>query len=222
MFESHCCPAVQLPVGPDERRHRQLVIKSGTAQQVKAHTKGMLMDELQIPDECVLLVIDIQEKLLAVMHDKEKVLGNAVKLVKFANIIGMPVLLTEQEKLGPTVDAVRSELPTAVAITKIEFDACKRAELVENLQRLSRNTIILAGIESHICVTQTALHLLAEGHRVHVVSDAVSSRAPEDRTIALDRMRQAGAVISSTEMIIYELLGKAGTDEFREVLKLVK
>jgi len=180
------------------------------------------MDELLTPDECVLLIIDIQEKLLAVMHDRKKVLDNAVKLVKFANIVGVPVLLTEQEKLGPTVGAVAAELPTVRTTTKIEFDALQRAEVAEDLKRLSRNTIILIGIESHICVTQTALHLLAEGYKVHVVSDAVSSRTPEDRTVALDRMRQAGAVVSSAEMVIYELLGKAGTDEFREVLKLVK
>jgi nicotinamidase-related amidase len=180
------------------------------------------MDELQTPENCVLLIIDIQEKLLAVMHDREKMLDNAVKLVKFANIIGMPVLLTEQEKLGPTVDAIKVELPAVNAITKIEFDALERPELVDALRRLSRNTVILAGIESHICVTQTALHLLAEGYTVHVAGDAVSSRTPEDRAVALERMRQAGAVVSSVEMAIYELLRKAGTEEFREVLKLVK
>jgi nicotinamidase-related amidase len=180
------------------------------------------MDELQTPDRCVFLIIDFQEKLLAVMHDREKVLDNAVKLVKFANIMGLPVLITEQEKLGPTVDAIKAELPAAGAITKIEFDAMERPELVEALRRLSRNTVILAGIESHICVTQTALHLLAEGYAVHLASDAVSSRSPEDRAVALGRMGQAGAIVSSAEMVIYELLGKAGSEEFREVLKLVK
>jgi nicotinamidase-related amidase len=198
------------------------MIKSGFAQVKMARARGTVMDELQTPDECVLLVIDIQEKLLAVIHDRQKVLDNTVKLVKFANIMGVPVLLTEQEKLGPTVGAVAAELPSHRAITKIEFDALERAELVDQLEHLSRSTVILAGIESHICVTQTALHLLAEGYRVHVAGDAVSSRSPQDRSVALERMRQAGAVVSSTEMVIYELLGKAGTDEFREVLRLVK
>jgi nicotinamidase-related amidase len=179
------------------------------------------MDELLDRKDCVLALIDIQEKLLAVMHDKEAMLENAVKLAKFARIAGVPVLVTEQEKLGPTMSELAAEIVDLSPITKLEFDACRRPEFAQALSSLGRRTVIVAGIESHICITQTVLHLLSD-FRVHLVSDAVSSRTPENKRVALDRMRAAGAVISSTEMFMYELLREAGNDEFRETLKLVK
>jgi nicotinamidase-related amidase len=179
------------------------------------------MDELLDRKDCALALIDIQEKLLAVMDGKEALLENAARLARFAAIIGLPVLVTEQEKLGPTASDLAVEVAGMSPISKLEFDACRRPEFARALEGLGRNTIIVAGIESHICITQTVLHLLSE-YQVHVVSDAVSSRTPENRLVALDRMREAGAVISSTEMVMYELLAEAGTDEFRETLKLVK
>jgi nicotinamidase-related amidase len=172
-------------------------------------------------DDCVLVVIDMQGKLLDIMHSKESTLENTVKLLRFAEIVGMPVLITEQENLGPSVKEVSSAVKDFGPITKIEFDACKRAEFAGALAELGRKTVIISGIESHICVTQTVLDLLPD-HNVHVISDAVASRAPENKEVAIQRMRQAGAVISSTEMVMYEALVRAGTDEFRQVLKLVK
>lgn len=179
------------------------------------------MDGLVERNDCVLALIDIQEKLLAVMHGKEALLENAVKLARFAGIIGLPVLVTKQEKLGPTVSELAAVIADLSPVTKLEFDACRRPEFAGALKGLGRGTVIIAGIESHVCITQTVLHLLSD-YRVHVVSDAVSSRTPENKRVALDRMREAGAVISSTEMAMYELLAEAGTDEFRETLKLVK
>jgi len=176
---------------------------------------------LLAPDDCVLLVVDVQERLLPAMSNREETLDNIVKLVRFAKISRMPVLVTEQEKLGPTVGEVGDEIEDLAPVSKIEFDACIRGEFAERLRELGRSTVIIAGIESHICITQTVLHLLP-GYRVHVVSDAVSSRAKKNVEVALERMRQSGAVISSTEMVIYELLEKAGTPEFKEALKLVK
>ncbi len=172
-------------------------------------------------EDTVLVIVDMQERLLPVIYGKEKILNNVLKLVRFAKIIGLPVLVTEQEKLGATVPEIRAELPENVPINKVEFDACRCAGFTERLDNLGRNSAVLAGIESHICVTQTALSLLPR-YTVHVVSDAVSSRSPDDWNIALQRMRQGGAVISSTEMVIYELLQKAGTDEFKTALRLVK
>ncbi|PKQ28269.1 MAG: hydrolase [Candidatus Anoxymicrobium japonicum] len=172
-------------------------------------------------EECVLVIIDMQEKLLAVMDEKEKVLSNALKLARFAKIVGVPVLVTEQEKLGPTVSELANEINGFDPISKLDFDAYQVPRFAETLMELGRWTVVLAGIESHICVTQTALSLL-RFFNVHIVADAVSSRTAENRTIALERMGFEGATITSTEMFIYEALKRAGTDEFKETLKLIR
>ena len=171
--------------------------------------------------DSILVVIDVQEKLVPVINNGEKVIGNIVKLLRFAKIIGLPVVITEQEKLGSTVKEIKTELPNLAPITKIEFSAWKSGKFVERLNQLSRNSIILTGIETHICISQTALDILPR-FNVHVVSDATSSRSRENWDIALQRMKQSSAVITSTEMVIYELLGRAGTREFKETLGLVK
>ena len=177
--------------------------------------------ELLAPDDCVLVIIDVQERLLPVMSGREELLESVVTLVKFAKVIDMPVVVTEQEKLGATVKEVADEIKDLAPISKIEFDACKRKGFLERIEDLGRNTVIITGIESHVCVTQTVLSLLPD-FTVHVVSDAVSSRTMENVEVALQRMRHSGAVISSTEMVIFELLEKAGTPDFKEALKLVK
>lgn len=172
-------------------------------------------------DECVMVFIDIQEKLLAVMSEAEQVLKNATTLARFANIAGLPVLVTEQEKLGPTKQEISSEIKDFRPFLKLDFDANEVPEFARKIMELDRDVIVLAGIESHICVTQTALSLLPF-FRVHVIADAVSSRTRENKDIALRRMSEYGATISSTEMFICEVLKRAGTDEFKEALKLIK
>lgn len=172
-------------------------------------------------DDAFLVVIDMQERLLPVIADKERILEHALRLVKFARIVGLPIVLTEQQNLGETASELREELQDIQPIKKWEFDCFESGAFTDRLEQLMRNTLICCGIEAHICVAQTALHALSR-HSVHVVSDAVSSRSLHNREVALERMRQAGIIVTSTEMAIYELLGKAGTDEFREVLKLIK
>jgi isochorismate hydrolase len=171
--------------------------------------------------DCVLVVIDIQDKLLAVMKDKDAVLENALKLVRFANIVGLPVLVTEQEKLGPTSQVLADEIKDFDPVMKLDFDAYQVPAFVKRLVDLDRETLVLAGIESHICVTQTALSLLPF-FDVHVIADAVSSRTEENKRIALARMQFNGATISSTEMFMYEVLKRAGTEEFKATLKMIK
>jgi len=185
--------------------------------------EDMFLDESGLVErgDCVLVIVDIQDKLLAVMDDKERVLANALKLVRFAKIVGIPVMVTEQEKLGPTVAELAAEIEDFNPITKIEFDAYQVSRFMKTLVGMDRETVVLAGIESHICVTQTALSLLPL-FNVHVIADAVASRAAENRQIALDRMRFRGAEISSAEMFIYEILKRADTDEFKQALKLIK
>jgi nicotinamidase-related amidase len=171
--------------------------------------------------DCILVVIDVQERLMAAMHDRENVVANTARLVQFCGLCGIPAVFTEQRKLGPTVPEVRSLVDGFVAVEKVHFNCFLNAEFRENMERANRKTFVLAGVESHICVAQTAIAALPH-RRVHVIADAVSSRSPDNRSIALERMRDAGAVISSTEMFIYEILREAGTDEFKVVLPLVK
>ena len=172
-------------------------------------------------DNTLVVVIDMQERLLPVILEKERVIENVLKLVKFSHIIGLPIICTEQQNLGETTPEIRAELKEVQPINKLEFDCFESRAFDEQIRRLKRNTLIITGIEAHICVAQTALHALSD-HAVHVVSDAISSRSLHNWEVALGRMRQQGVTVTSTEMVIYELLGAAGTDQFREALKLVK
>lgn len=182
---------------------------------------SILTPVLAARSDCALLVVDLQKRLLPHIHDHEAVVENAAKLVRFARITDIPVLVTEQENLGETADPVRAELGEVDPIRKIEFGCFANPGFRQALGRLGQRTLVVAGIEAHICVAQTVLGALAT-HRVHVVADAVSSRTPENRRVALDRLSRSRAVITSTEMFFYEILGRAGTDEFRAVLPLVK
>ena len=182
---------------------------------------GKVAPSLLRRDDTVLVVIDVQQRLLPVIEGGEKLVGNLAKLLRFARIIGLPVVVTEQHNLGATVPDLRDEMEDLHPIGKIDFDCFRCGEFAAKVSDLGRRTLVLTGIEAHICVCQTALHALAK-FSVHVVADAVSSRTADNHRIALERMRQSGVTVSSTEMVIYELLERAGTDEFREALKLVK
>ncbi len=172
-------------------------------------------------EDCALVVIDIQEKLLRVVADKEAMAANALKLLKFARIIDLPAVVTEQIKLGPTVPEMAAELPAVEPVSKAVFDSFACPGFTAALGRLKPKALLIIGLEAHICVAQTALSGLKD-YAVHVVSDAVSSRSRRDRRVAVERMRQAGVVVSSTEMVIYELLKRADTAEFKAALRLAK
>jgi isochorismate hydrolase len=177
---------------------------------------------LLTPEQCLLVIIDMQQKLVPVMDDQERLVANVSRLARFARIMNLPVVVSEQKNLGPTIEEVASVLPHATTpVEKITFDCFACGPFQEKLWEQQKPVLIFAGIESHICVAQTALSALV-GHEVHVISDAVASRYLPNREVALRRLEQAGAVISSTEMFMYELLGQAGTEEFRAVLPLVK
>jgi nicotinamidase-related amidase len=176
--------------------------------------------DLILREDSILVVIDVQEKLTPAVANHENLTENLVRLLEFAEIIGLPVLLTEQEKLGATLPEVKGLIPNVSPIRKITFDCFRNAEFETAVRETGRTTLILTGVEAHVCVAQTALHAMPE-YAVHVVSDAVGSRTEDNWRISLE-MRQAGAVITSTEMLIFELLQQAGTDEFRATLPLVK
>lgn len=177
--------------------------------------------ELAARHDSMLIVIDVQEKLMPVIHDRDEVVLNTARLVKFCSIVGIPVVFTEQQKLGPTLPAVREGVGDFNAIEKVHFNCFLNPEFSDAVTCTGRQTIVLTGVESHICVAQTAISAVSRWN-VHVISDAVSSRSPANKAVALARMRDAGATITSTEMFIYEILVQAGTDEFKSVLPLVK
>ena len=168
-----------------------------------------------------LLLIDMQERLVPAMANRDAILDNTRKLLAFAGIIGLPVVVTEQEKLGATILDLTPSRQRVEPISKITFNCFLTDQFVEAVRSSGRKSLILTGIEAHICVAQTALYA-APGFNVHVVRDAISSRSVDNCNTAVERMRLNGVTITSTEMVIYELLGRAGTDEFKSVLGLVK
>jgi nicotinamidase-related amidase len=177
-------------------------------------------------EHCALIVIDIQEKLLPPIFENERLVKNSQLLIRLAGILKIPTVMSTQyaKGLGQTVPEIASLLPETDPIDKQMFSCFGNEVFCSVLKRLpgSRNTVLLCGMESHICVTQTALGALREGYIVHVASDAVSSRTEWNWHIGLERMRAAGAVISSTEMIIYELLRSSGAPAFKELLPYLR
>jgi nicotinamidase-related amidase len=176
--------------------------------------------------QCALLVIDIQEKLLPPIFNKEQLIKNSQLLIRMANILKMPAIVSTQyaRGLGQTVPELASLLPGQEAIDKVQFSCFGSDVFCSMLKRMpgNRNTVLLCGMETHICVMQTALAALREGYLVHVASDAVGSRSEWNWKVGLGRMQAAGAVISSTEMMMYELLRSSGSPEFKELLPYLK
>lgn len=175
-------------------------------------------------DDSVLLVVDIQERLLPAMDGHEEVAAAADRLVRAAGLLGVPVLCTEQypRGLGATVDPVRTSLGPAPILEKMTFSCCGAEGLMGRLASLGRRQVVLAGIETHVCVMQTALDLLAAGYRPFVAADGVSSRFAADRQTALDRLRQAGAVVTTSESVMFEWLETAAAAEFKAVSRIVR
>lgn len=174
-------------------------------------------------EHTALLVIDVQERLMPVIHEKEKVFDNVNKLLKGAEILGLETIITEQypKGLGNTCPEV-SITEKASVIEKVCFSCMLSEPVNEQLKLTNVKDLIVCGVESHICVLKTTLEAIQQGYRVHVVADAVSSRTAENKQLALERMRQSGAFIVSTEMILFMLLEQAGTDEFKAISRLIK
>jgi nicotinamidase-related amidase len=177
--------------------------------------------------EALLLVIDVQERLMPVIDRAAEVEANIERLVRGCHVLDVPPLLTEQyvKGLGRTVPRVRLALEETFGYAPIEkscFSAHGAGEFQAALRGLRKKQILVAGVETHVCVYQTAGDLLAAGYDVTLIADAISSRTAESKAIALQRMSHDGAKLSSTEMALFELLGVAGTDEFAQILALVK
>ena len=177
-------------------------------------------------DQCALIVVDMQEKLLPPIWEKDRLLKNVQLLIRLAGILKIPALVTTQyaKGLGPTVAGVADLLPNTPSIDKLMFSCFGSDAFCSMLKRLPgpRTTVLLCGMEAHICVMQTALGALREGYLVHVAADAVSSRTELNWKIGLDRMRAAGSILSSAEMMLYELMRSSGTPAFKELLPFLK
>ena len=169
----------------------------------------------------LLLIVDVQEKLMPVISEKEDVISNIIKLVTFGELVNLPVVYTEQYKLGATMPEIKKRLSQSEPIVKKEFNCFLNDNFRRQINRLKISSLIVAGVETHICVSQTALEAIGQ-YNVHVVSDAVSSRTPANHKVGIERMYQSGVVITSTEMVMFELLKKADTEEFKKTLELVK
>ncbi len=178
------------------------------------------------PEECVLAVVDIQEKLLPPIFNKEELIRNAKLLIQLAKLLNLPIVATTQYSrgLGDTVPEIASLLDGIEIYDKLEFSCFGSDQFCGEMKSLpgQRNTVLVCGMEAHICVMQTTLGALNRGYLVHVAADAVGSRAESNWRIGLRRMEAAGAVISSTEMMMYELMRASGTPVFKEMLKHLK
>ena len=171
-----------------------------------------------------LAVVDVQERLLPSIWEQERLVQNTVRLIQGLTILKRPIFVTEQypKGLGRTVPQISQALGGISPMEKVVFSACGAAGFAQALKKAKIADVVLCGIEAHVCVLQTCLDLIESGFAVFVVADAVSSRTEQNYLIALERMQNAGAVIASTEMVLFELLGKAGTAEFRQILPVVK
>ncbi len=169
-----------------------------------------------------LLVVDVQEKLIPLIPDADRMIRNVEFLIDAAKILGMPVQATEQypKGLGATVAKLADKLPSRPE--KTAFSCCAIPSVIEGFRRAARPKIMVVGIESHVCVLQTALDLLALDFRVYVADDAVASRSKSDHDRALDRMGRAGVIVTTSETAAFEWVGGAGTPQFKEISRLVQ
>tara|TARA_B100001123_G_scaffold149591_1_gene173187 strand:- start:141 stop:680 length:540 start_codon:yes stop_codon:yes gene_type:complete len=172
----------------------------------------------------VLVIIDVQGKLAQLMYDRDNLFKNLHILVKGIKLLNIPIIWMEQvpDKIGSTIPEIKDVLIQQKPIIKDVFSCFKCEEFEQQLNKIDPNNIILAGIESHICVYQTAMDLLEGDYKVHIVTDATSSRISENKRLAIERMSSAGAIQTSVEMLLFEIQGKARGETFRKISKLVK
>lgn len=191
------------------------------------NTRGTLIAR----EDFALVVIDIQERLAAAMGRRDHVVRTTGRLVRVAAMLGAPVIVTRQypQGLGPTVPELdelfvrlEGEGARIVGVDKTAFCCAAEVDFNDALRAAGRAQVVLAGMETHICVTQTALSALERGVAVHVVADGCCSRDSENHQVALERLRHAGAVVTTAESVAYELVAAAGTPEFKRLLAVVK
>ena len=174
-------------------------------------------------ENAILVFIDVQGRLSGLVNHSEALFANLRRLLEGMKALDVPVITTEQlpDKLGPTREEFQKWI-TGPVIAKSSFGCCGEPEFFQTLEDTGRKQVILCGIETHVCVYQTAIELLTTGHKVYVVSDAVSSRDPANKELALRRMEHEGVRLTGTEMVLFELLGDASNPAFKCILQMVK
>ena len=184
----------------------------------------MSVSSMLTTDKTVLVVIDIQARLFRVMTDKEILLQNVLKLVRGIQVFDIPIVLTEQYPvgLGPTLTEITQLLPDIKPIEKVSFSCCDEECFQQELESLKRQQVLLAGIEAHICVYQTAMALLSQGYEVQVVVDCITSRDLENKEVCLTRLNSAGVSLTTTEMALFELLKVGKGDQFMQISRIIK
>jgi len=175
-------------------------------------------------EDTALILVDVQGNLAQSMHNKEGLSENLKRMVKGAQLLGLPILWTEQnpDGLGPTMPEIVELLPNQNPVSKFSFSCCGSEQFMKELKALNRQNILIVGIEAHVCVYQTAADLVNLNYDVQVVADAVASRTLENKQIGLEKNKEAGAGITSTEIALFELLKIAKGDKFKEIIKIVK
>ena len=186
--------------------------------------KASRHDFVAIRDDSLFLIIDFQKAMLKVMDSWESIAFKVNQLSRAADALGVPVLLTEHYKkgLGETIPEVLQEIESPVLLQKEHFSACLEDDFLSTVRSYNRSKIVVAGMETHVCVLQTALDLINAGYQVHLAADAVASRTTENRDIAINLFREAGAVITSVEIVIFQWAFRSNTDDFRKILPIVK
>ncbi len=184
-------------------------------------------------DDCLLVLIDFQERLMPSIYENENIEDSVCKLVRGCRFLGVPIITTQQytKGLGETVPSILKSLNEPLEetstldmpiIEKVTFSCMMNDEFAATVQKTGRKTVILTGVESHICVSQTALDLINNGYEVILVNDCVSSRKKEDKEISLRRLGKCGAIVSTYESVLFELTGSAKHPQFRNISKIVK
>jgi len=175
-------------------------------------------------EKCCLVVVDVQGKLAQLMYERQALFSNIQILIKSAKILNIPILWAQQcpENLGPTVPEIAELLAENEPVNKSAFSCCGDDRFNARLNALTREQVVLCGIETHVCIYQTANDMLRKGFDVNVVADAVSSRTAENKQIGINRMTAEGAKIVSVEMALFELLKNAEHPQFRQVARLIK
>lgn len=173
---------------------------------------------------CMALCVDLQERLFPHIHEHDALADRCIRLIKGLRVLDVPITVTEQyvKGLGSTIPSIREALGEHEAIEKITFSCCGASAVEATVLGARRHQVIVFGIETHVCVLQTVLDLLAQGQTVVVVEDCVSSRSANDKKVAIERMRQHGAIITTMESILFELLRAAGSDTFKAISAIVK
>lgn len=171
-----------------------------------------------------LLVIDVQDRLAAHIHDMQQVSANITRLVKCSRALQIPILCTEHcaEKIGHTTAQLMSHIDVDSIVKKTHFSACMEPEIADRFAGLNRKQVIITGVETHVCVLQTTLSLKQSGYQPFLVADGTSSRKLTERQLAIARMQQNAVDVVSTEMVVFEWLQRADTDSFSELLPLIK